>query len=177
MRTPYFHLEGYTERYWLVPFPIAKGTPAFIKEDTGCYSVCFFKRPIAWIFQKLGIAIRIHKILRSDNGRDFHNHPWNFISVILKGCYFEVTPKFDENGFYQGENKTFYTDNDVLFRQHKHFHRLQLLVRSFYNEKDEYAISYMPVWTLFITFRKRCSWGFMQKPYGITPHFLYKDKD
>lgn len=176
MRTPYFHLEGYMERYWLVPFPIAN-PPAFLKEDTGCYSVCFFKRPIAWIFQKLGIAIRIHKILRSDNGRDFHNHPWNFISIILKGCYFEITPKFDENGFYQGENKTFYTNNDVLFRQHKHFHRLRLLFGNIYNERGEYGVTYLPVWTLFITFRKRCTWGFMQKPYGITPHFLYKDKD
>ena len=176
MRTPYFHLESYMERYWLVPYATDKNISSLTKEGTGCYNVCIFKRPIAWLFQKLGIAIRVHKILRSDSGRDFHNHPWNFITVLLKGSYFEITPKFGSSDFYEGAIKTFYGKNTVLFRKHKHFHRLELLIGKFFNKQGNIEIQYLPVWTLFIIFRKKRTWGFLEKPYGVTPHFLYKDK-
>lgn len=177
MRTPYFHLDGYMERYWLVPFSTPKHWHPAFKEHEGCGSVSLFKRPLAWLFQQCGIAIRIHKILRSDAGRDFHNHPWNFVTILLKGSYFEVIPKFNENGFYEGEKHTFYENGEILYRPHKHFHRLNLLVRQVFNNNKVIDVQYVPVWTLFITFRKRRIWGFMEKPYGITPHFLYKDKE
>lgn len=176
MLTPYFHLDGYMERYWLVPFSTPKHWHPAFKEHEGCGTVSIFKRPIAWMFQKLGIAIRVHKILRSDNGRDFHNHPWNFITILLKGSYFEIIPKFNESGIYQGELKTFYTSGDLLYRKHSHFHRLNLLVSRIFNNRKIVEIQYTPVWTLFITFRKKRTWGFIEKPYGVTPHFLYQEK-
>lgn len=62
-KNPYFHLEGYMERYWLYPFD----------EDNA-------------------INIRIHHILSSDSDRHLHDHSWPSTSIILKGGYWEIMP-------------------------------------------------------------------------------------
>jgi len=62
MKTPYFHLPEYMNRYWLV-------------------------KPSRWTF---GCGIRVHQILRSDSDRHLHDHPWGFATVILRGGYLEV---------------------------------------------------------------------------------------
>lgn len=44
---------------------------------------------IRWtLFACRYFSIKIHKILLSDND-DLHDHPWNFLSIILWGGYFE----------------------------------------------------------------------------------------
>ena len=40
----------------------------------------------------LGYSIRIHHWIRSDDKRHFHDHACDFISIILKGKYTNVTP-------------------------------------------------------------------------------------
>ena len=158
MRTPYFHLEGYMERYWLVPFNAKYIT--LQKTNTGCYTACLFRQPFTWFLQKLGIGIRIHKILRSDDARAFHNHPWNFISIILKGKYTEVTPVYDKSNFFVGTNFCSYDKGDVLFRKSNSLHRLILAKNK-------------PVWTLFITGKKQRTWGFLTQPKFLTKHYEY----
>ena len=159
--TPYFHLEGYMERYWLVP-----NVRAGSETDIGCGPVSFLKCPFAFILQKLGIAVRVHKILRSDDGRDFHNHPWNFISIILVNGYTEVTPSFNKNGFYTGEVKKDYKEGSILFRKSNSLHRLEL-------KKQNYKESNF-VYTLFITRQKRArTWGFLIHPEHLIPWYDY----
>lgn len=155
MKTPYFHLEGYMERYWLVPYK-KSGSETHI----GCEVVSFFKRPIAWVLQSLGIAVRVHKILRSDDSRAFHNHPWSFVSIILKGEYIEVTPEYTKDGFYLEPLYTYYAEGSLLHRPDNYFHRLELL-------------NCQPVWTLFITGRKKRIWGFLIEPKHLLPYFDY----
>lgn len=60
-RTPYIHLEGYMNRWWLLPY------------------------------NRTGLAVRVHEILSSDRERDLHNHPWAYTSIVLRGGYFEHT--------------------------------------------------------------------------------------
>ncbi|MBA4315592.1 MAG: hypothetical protein C0422_09755 [Alcaligenaceae bacterium] len=120
-RTPYFHLEGYMERYWLLPY--ARWRP----------------------------AARIHHILRSDDDRVFHDHPWAYVTVILRGGYWEITPVFDPSGLYQGEQKKWYGPGSVLFRKAKSWHRLEL-------PKGETC------WTLFSTGQWVQHWGFLAAP-------------
>src|SRR5687767_14998869 len=38
-------------------------------------------------------TVRLHIFQRSDNSRCLHDHPWNFISFILCGGYYEQTEK------------------------------------------------------------------------------------
>lgn len=141
-QTPYRHLDDYMERYWLVPYVYLE-------------KVKFFERPIAWIFQRFGIAIRIHHILRSDDDRAFHDHPWWYVSIILKGSYTEVTPVF-KSGIYQGHLHKIFTANDLLVRRPYSWHRLVLTEGR--------------VWTLFITGPKKQEWGFMPHPRGNKIH-------
>jgi len=39
----------------------------------------------------------LHKIVKSDEPI-FHDHPWPFITVVIKGGYWEHTPVLDDNG-------------------------------------------------------------------------------
>lgn len=45
-----------------------------------------------WTFLFFGFSLRIHHWIRSDDRRFFHDHACDFISVILKGRYTNVTP-------------------------------------------------------------------------------------
>lgn len=47
---------------------------------------------IRWTIILFGFSIRIHHWLRSDDNRYFHDHAANFISIVLKGFYFNVLP-------------------------------------------------------------------------------------
>lgn len=45
-----------------------------------------------WSFIFFNYSIRIHHWLRSDVKTNFHDHPYNFISIVLRGSYINVTP-------------------------------------------------------------------------------------
>lgn len=83
--------------------------------------------------------IYLHNILRDDDDRALHDHPWANISIVLKGDLREVMP----------------TRSRVLikfipyFRKATAAHRLELVNGD--------------VWTLFITGRKVREWGFICK--------------
>ncbi len=36
-------------------------------------------------------SVKLHKIFRADGQRELHDHPWNFLSVVLWGTYVEET--------------------------------------------------------------------------------------
>ena len=40
-----------------------------------------------------GHQLRLHHILRSDQGRDFHDHPFTCLTLILWGGYWEIRPR------------------------------------------------------------------------------------
>lgn len=46
-----------------------------------------------WTLLFLGYSVRLHHWIRSDDKRFFHDHACNLISIILKGSYWNVTPK------------------------------------------------------------------------------------
>jgi hypothetical protein len=87
-------------------------------------------------------SLRFHHILESDSDRDLHDHPWDFVSLILEGRYHETT----EDG-----TTIEYGEGDLLIRQAETLHRLTL---------DD-----GPVWTYVVTGPVRRRWGF-QTEYG-----------
>lgn len=121
MRTPYRHLPGYMERYWLLPYG------------------------------RLPIAARVHHILRSDSDRVFHDHPWPYLTIILRGGYTETTPVYDESGIYNGTRSRWHGAGSILFRRAQSWHRLEVPEG-------------VTTWTLFITGPKRQKWGFLREP-------------
>lgn len=122
MRTPFFHLPGYMERYWLV-------------------------KPRWWT---LGCSVRVHHILRSDLDRALHDHPWPFVTVILRGCYSEERPLLEAPPLWTAHEPTlsrWYGPGSILVRRATSRHRLTLP-------------RHATVWTLFIMGPRRQSWGF-----------------
>lgn len=142
-RTPYEHLAGYMDRYWLV-------------------------KPSRWT---LGMGVRVQQILRSDNDRDLHTHPWWNVSLILRGTYWEVMPgQLGEPGVHVGgyvnlsepfrlaQRKA----GDLVFRRARHRHKLMLLRG--------------PVWTMFIHGREQNGgdWGYWVPGVGLVDRREYQ---
>ena len=142
-RTPYVHLPGYLERWWLIPY------------------------------NRTGIAARVHRFLDSDPGRDLHDHPWPYISIVLRGGYFEVTrctpskpctscAEAREWGIVEELADadcprlvaTWRGPGSVAFRRASSFHRIDLNIDHIHGRPRD-------CWTLFITFRARQPWGFL----------------
>jgi hypothetical protein len=171
-RTPYFHLKGYMNRWWLVPY-VSAGSGS----SDGCGLVSW-RRPITRLLQHLGIAVRVHEILRSDLGRDPHDHPWPYLTIVLKGGYWEE--RYDSRGF--PTSRKWHGPGSVLFRRAKDLHRLvlpthlgmhDLLAAGSAPGQICWAETwYEPATTLFITGRYAQKWGFLVSGTKV-PHSEY----
>lgn len=166
-RTPYFHLDSYMMRWWLVPYgrvverrvPDAKlteqlGIPSFRVYTDGTGPVTW-RRPIAKMLQLCGISARVHEILSSDTGRDPHDHPFNFLTIILRGGYHES--RYNDAGQFIGVK--YHGPGSILYRPAGSWHRLDLP-------------NGMVTTTLFITGPKKQSWGFNVKGKKV-PYWEY----
>lgn len=89
----------------------------------------------------------LHKILLSDEPI-FHDHPWNFFTIILKGGYYEHTP---EGKFWRGPGY-------IGFRRAKDLHYLEL--------KDN-----KPCVTLFGHGARKRAWGFIDPVTNKWMHY------
>ncbi|MCD6006859.1 hypothetical protein [Halomonas sp. IOP_31] len=87
------------------------------------------------------ISIRVHHIQQPDDDRHLHDHPWNARTIILKGYYFEETPKQFKTLVKRGAGDT----ARIGFGQ---FHRI-------------HTVSPGGVYTLFISGKHRGAWGFL----------------
>lgn len=134
-RTPYSHLSGYMLRWWLAPYRNTHG-------GEGCYSVRFRDRPFVWLLQQFDMSARVHEILRSDMDDHLHDHPWAYLTMVLRGGYLEVTQP--EVGVTRTQ---WYGPGSILFRRAGHYHKLILPTGQ-------------TATTLFITFKYRQRWGF-----------------
>ncbi|ADC73169.1 conserved hypothetical protein (plasmid) [Thioalkalivibrio sp. K90mix] len=83
-RTPYFHLKGYMERYWLLGGTARDPRPVIQRAWVGS----ILDR---WVGRL--VCVRIHRILSSDHDRHLHDHPCSSASLILEGGYWEIFPK------------------------------------------------------------------------------------
>lgn len=99
-------------------------------------------------------ALRLHTIHTSDDGRDPHDHPWSFITLLLDGEYIEHRPGCEPKRYRAGS---------ILFRRAADWHRLELLpaptlpLTPRTGRRPELVVT-----TLFFQFPKRQSWGFLK---------------
>ena len=78
-----------------------------------------------------------HRILRDDDDRALHDHPWPGFSIMMQGALREITP----------EGPRIIRQGECVYRGPEFAHRLEL-------------IDGAPAETLFITGPKVRSWGF-----------------
>ena len=120
-----------------------------------------------WFVFKVGNLPRvyIHKFLRSDDDRALHDHPWWFVSIILRGAYVEVTENDRHKTVIQYRGSLFslpirvWPRRTIAYRPATFRHRIML-------------INNQPVWTLFITGPVIRPWGFWCRHQDRTEMFV-----
>ena len=91
--------------------------------------------------------VTLHKILKSDDPI-MHDHPWPFLTIVLKGGYYEHTPLYASNGKIIGELSRWRGPGSFIFRKAREFHWLEL---------EEGT----PATTLFFMGPQQRDWGFL----------------
>jgi hypothetical protein len=122
------------------------------------------------LFNCRWFGIKVHHIIKSDDAC-LHDHPWKFISLILKGGYHEVlimdpsivAPDEQIASYVPYMPQTWYGPGSLLVRRAEMAHRLIL-------PKGKTC------WTLVITFHKTKIWGFFTK-FGWVPWFKYSTQE
>lgn len=102
-----------------------------------------------WILQTPWGTLRLHHILRSDDDRQLHDHPWAFWSLLLTGGYREFLPGLISpagNGFAAIQNQRYWPRFSIVRHSATDAHRLELTEG--------------PVWTLVWTGPFQRQWGF-----------------
>lgn len=49
-----------------------------------------------WVLDLGAFSIRLHHFLHSDDDRAFHDHPWWFVTLVLRGSYIDRSPAGDD---------------------------------------------------------------------------------
>jgi hypothetical protein len=88
--------------------------------------------------RKVPFNAYLHKIVLSDEPV-FHDHPWDYFTIILKGGYWEHTP---EGKFWRGPGH-------MRFSKAGSLHYLEIPQGG-------------SAWTLFFRFGKKKEWGFIK---------------
>lgn len=86
--------------------------------------------------------VYLHRVLRSDDDRALHDHPWINLSILIKGEYVEHT--IDDGGI---NRRVVRRAGDLKLRRATAAHRLEV-------------IPGVECWTIFITGPRLRSWGF-----------------
>lgn len=103
-------------------------------------------------------SVRIHHICRADQDRDLHDHPWNARTIVLRGWYREEWP-FDK--YTPPAEAIRFVDRRLLGIYKRNAGYTGRLLFGQYHRISE--VSPGGVWTIFITGRKRGTWGFLVK--------------
>lgn len=154
-RTPYTHITGpngslYMGRWWLFnPYqPNSDGAG---------------RKWAEWL-----PSVRVHHIRRADGDRHLHDHPWNARTIILRGWYSEerpcAEPTYGPDGMAtwpDDEAQTMGFGTDGRWRAtytRERGYTGRLLFGQYHRIAEVPAEG---VWTLFITWKKQGTWGFL----------------
>ena len=89
----------------------------------------------------------LHKVVKSDDPI-FHDHPWPYMTIVLKGGYYEHTPLFNDKGVKFAEFSRWRGPGSIIIRKAKEYHWLEL---------DDNR----PTTTLFFMGPQQREWGFL----------------
>jgi len=89
-----------------------------------------------WVINFGVFSLRVHHWLSGDDPRNYHDHPWSFITVVLKGYYIDKSNSGNEH-MYPGT---------IRFRPANHSHTVY--------------VGDTGCWTIIITGPIVRKWGF-----------------
>jgi hypothetical protein len=153
MKRPYTHIRSqdcgtvYMYRFWLF-------NPYMLSSTKDALRLAGKKIP--WEFP---ISIRLHRIMREDRDRDLHDHPWDARTIILAGWYFEDRMNDPSNLKSLGRISHWRSAGQTAKLSFNEYHKIT-------------DVSPNGVWTLFITFKYRGTWGYLVNGEKV-PHYVY----
>jgi hypothetical protein len=149
LQTPYTHIwkngEIYMQRFWLFnPYP---------GPDNGGR-----RRWGDWL-----PSVRLHRIRLEDQDRDMHDHPWDARTIILRGWYIEDRLEPAEPRQLEAPIKPGVITAEGEHLQVNTYHRQEgdTAPLNFGEYHQITAIITGGVWTMFITWKYRGTWGFL----------------
>lgn len=115
--------------------------------------------------------IYLHQVLRDDNDRGCHDHPWWNVSIILGVGYTEVCQEaalgpYEGGRWYYRVTRRERPRGSIIFRRATTAHRLECF-------RDKIGAP-IPTWSLFITGPNVRTWGFWTEA-GWTDWKTYLD--
>jgi hypothetical protein len=129
-----------------------------VKEIRSKKGELHFKRWQIWSTRWFNIYL--HYINKADDDKDFHDHPWSFWSIILKGNYIEHIG-------IKGIPEQQYYKSIFRWRWHCAYRKKDIPHRIFY------IIGNKPVWSLVITGPGGRKWGYITEE-GWKDHEKYR---
>jgi len=91
--------------------------------------------------------VTLHTIVRSDDPI-MHDHPWPYLTIVLKGGYYEHFPLYDGKGNKIGEMSRWCGPGTIIKRKAHEYHYLELDAER-------------PATTLFFMGPQQREWGFL----------------
>jgi hypothetical protein len=103
---------------------------------------------------KFPFNVTLHKIVKSDDPI-MHDHPWPYLTIILKGGYWEHTPVFNSKGEKFAEFQEWRGPGSIIKRSATAYHWLEL--------DPEVG----PATTLFFMGPQQREWGFLVGKFWV----------
>lgn len=128
----------------------------YVYSEIWIRGICYMRR---WRFMPDWLpGFRVHCIMQSDDDRALHDHPFGFVTFILKGGYHE---------HLADGSKTWHGAGSVLFRPAATVHRIELKTtcdpKNTMGACDPRICALQPAWTLVFRTRYYREWGFATK--------------
>jgi len=128
----------------------------YVKSDIWIKGVLYMRR---WRFFPDWLpGARVHNILQSDDDRALHDHPFSFLTIILRGGYYE---------YLADGSKTWHGPGSILWRPAVTAHRVELKTLCDPERAggpcDPDVCALQPAWTFVFRSRYFREWGFHTK--------------
>lgn len=107
------------------------------------------------IVQTPWFALYLHRFDGPDPRPTLHDHPWNFVAVVLRGGYIER--RLDPKSMTVDEA---HVVRHVNVKRTHDAHSIMRLLRQ-------------PTWTLLFVGRRVRTWGYLEPPVQFDPHPLF----
>ena len=118
---------------------------------------------VRWVLGISGIgSIRLHHWLASDDNRNPHDHSWSFITLILRGRYFDATPVWGKDGKLRKWDYVESKAGWLYYRNRDHVHYVAIIPGE-------------ECWSILLTGPKSRAFGFwvsMKKRLKANKYFL-----
>lgn len=110
-------------------------------------------------------AVYLHKMSAPDPGMDLHDHPWPFVSIILKGGYTEIVRSI--RGLLTDRNDyPMWLTPDISPPRMREWGRWSWHTIGREDAHTIIALKSTPSWSLVITGRVNREWGFYEQTSG-----------